>query len=94
MKTRPIAFLFFTCLERVSRMSCSFPFPGIEVRRTSLPLPPFSFVPFGKTGVTMTFFLDSGASPSCRDLSKIMESGLFYGSFLAECFTCFLAAGR
>ena len=87
MKTRPIAFLLFMGVQRVSRMSCSFPFPGIEERQTSLLLPPLSFVSFGKVGVTMTFFQDSGTSPSCHDLSKIMESGLFYGSFLPECFT-------
>lgn len=36
----------------------------------------FFLLPFLNLGVTFALFQTSGASPSCHDLSKIMESGL------------------
>ena len=61
--------------------------PGIEGRQTSLLLCRSSFVPFGKTGATLTCFQASGTSPNCHDLSKTMESGLLQKFSLSECFT-------
>lgn len=61
----------FTCLEMVSRIICSFSFPGIEMMLTSLYLPRYSFLHLLKIGAIFALFLSLGTSPSCHYLSKI-----------------------
>lgn len=65
-----------SCTWKCPELTKKSPFPGGQMRLTSLLSPGFSFLPFLKIGVTIAFPWSLCTSPSCHNRAKIIENGL------------------
>lgn len=65
-----------SCTWKCPELTTESPFPGGQMRLTSLLSLGFSFLPFLKIGVTFAFPWSLCTSPSCHNRAKIIENGL------------------